>query len=185
MDVDEEEEYFREAAFAEALFKYQSYTVFTKAFWGGVTLIVPPGVAVEQNGQAIMGGFGGTGGVYSAATHSIPQTVRTPKWTGPPWSPALFAPGSESGDHHQGVVLGVVCHYGVDQIRRQVEGTALMGSVSVAVNQRAKPAEFLTPEQVEEELKKAPEPSTYQSPRTRQDMVDEALAKALGGRVPT
>lgn len=130
--------------FSQALFKYQSYTVFTKAFWGGVTLIVPPGVAVEQNGQAIMGGFGGTGGVYSAATHSIPQTAASPV------------------------------------ITIKVEGTALMGSVSVAVNQRAKPAEFLTPEQVEEELKKAPEPST-----TRQDMVDEALAKALGGRVPT
>lgn len=101
-------------------------------------MIVPPGVTVEQNGQAIMGGFGGSGGVYSAAT-----------------TPAA--------------VSGV--------IKIKVEGTAVMGSVSVAVNERAKPAVLLTPEQVEEELQKEPEPST-----TRQDMVDQALQRALGGR---
>eukprot|EP00435_Cladocopium_sp_Y103_P069246 s123_g33.t1 len=54
--------------FSQALFKFPEYIVNTKAFWGGVTVIVPPGVTVEQNGQAIMGGFGGSGGVYSAAT---------------------------------------------------------------------------------------------------------------------
>mmetsp|Transcript_45148 Transcript_45148/g.55290 ORF Transcript_45148/g.55290 Transcript_45148/m.55290 type:complete len:164 (-) Transcript_45148:8-499(-) len=128
--------------FSQALFQHREYTIFTKAFWGGVTLIVPPGVNVEQNGQAILGGFGGSGGVYSSAT------------TGP------------------AAASGV--------ITIKVEGTAIMGSVSVAVNERAKPAVLLTPEQVEEELKKEPEPST-----TRQDMVDQALQKALGGRVPT
>eukprot|EP00434_Breviolum_minutum_P033447 symbB.v1.2.029594.t1/scaffold3261.1/size60078/2 len=54
--------------FSQALFKYKEYTIYTKAFWGGVTVIVPPGVTVEQNGQAILGGFGGNGGVYSSAT---------------------------------------------------------------------------------------------------------------------
>ncbi|CAE7948311.1 unnamed protein product, partial [Symbiodinium sp. KB8] len=42
-----------------------------QAFWGGVTIIVPPGVAVEQNGQAIMGSFAGNGGVYSSATETV------------------------------------------------------------------------------------------------------------------
>mmetsp|Transcript_31832 Transcript_31832/g.68571 ORF Transcript_31832/g.68571 Transcript_31832/m.68571 type:complete len:161 (-) Transcript_31832:68-550(-) len=125
--------------FSQALFKHPEYIVHTKAFWGGITVIVPPGVTVEQNGQAIMGGFGGSGGVYSAAT------------TGPAAVPGV--------------------------IKIKVEGTAVMGSVSVAVNERAKPAVLLTPEQVEEELQKEPEPST-----TRQDVVDQALQRALGGR---
>ena len=32
------------------------------AFWGSVTVIVPPNVAVEQDGSAILGGFGDAGG---------------------------------------------------------------------------------------------------------------------------
>merc|ERR1711976_936163 len=39
-------------------------TIHTKAMWGGITIIVPPNVIVEQNGRAILGGFGGSGGLY-------------------------------------------------------------------------------------------------------------------------
>eukprot|EP00437_Effrenium_voratum_P021193 CAMPEP_0181462150 /NCGR_PEP_ID=MMETSP1110-20121109/34247_1 /TAXON_ID=174948 /ORGANISM="Symbiodinium sp., Strain CCMP421" /LENGTH=161 /DNA_ID=CAMNT_0023586801 /DNA_START=30 /DNA_END=515 /DNA_ORIENTATION=+ len=126
--------------FSQALFKHTTYTVHTKAFWGGVTIIVPPGVSVEQDGQAIMGGFGGTGGLYSAATHGIGAATNS------------------------GITI-------------KISGTAMMGSVSVAVNQRAKPAVLMTQEQIDEELKKDPEPST-----THQDMVQQAIQQALGGR---
>mmetsp|Transcript_42330 Transcript_42330/g.78859 ORF Transcript_42330/g.78859 Transcript_42330/m.78859 type:complete len:165 (+) Transcript_42330:45-539(+) len=126
--------------FSQALFVHSAYTIYTKAFWGGVTLIVPPGVAVEQNGQAILGGFAGSGGVYSSAADTLHTTA------------------------------------GNSSIMIKVEGTAVMGSVTVAVNERAKPAILLSPEQLQEELKKEPEPST-----TRQDMVNQALATALGG----
>ena len=37
-------------------------TIRSTAFWGSVTVIVPPNVAVEQDGSAILGGFGDTGG---------------------------------------------------------------------------------------------------------------------------
>merc|ERR1712181_69165 len=52
----------------------QVITIHTKAMWGGVTIIVPPNVIVEQNGQAILGGFGGSGGLY----HSSSEQVRAP-----------------------------------------------------------------------------------------------------------
>jgi len=51
--------------FSHALFTDPIITIHSKAMWGGVTIIVPPDVLVEQNGRAIMGGFGGTGGLYS------------------------------------------------------------------------------------------------------------------------
>merc|ERR1712217_508840 len=54
--------------FSRALFTEPVITVHSKAMWGGVTIIVPPNVVVEQNGRAIMGGFGGTGGLYSNST---------------------------------------------------------------------------------------------------------------------
>eukprot|EP00437_Effrenium_voratum_P036607 CAMPEP_0181462006 /NCGR_PEP_ID=MMETSP1110-20121109/34170_1 /TAXON_ID=174948 /ORGANISM="Symbiodinium sp., Strain CCMP421" /LENGTH=163 /DNA_ID=CAMNT_0023586647 /DNA_START=39 /DNA_END=530 /DNA_ORIENTATION=+ len=126
--------------FSQALFTLSAYTVYTKAFWGGVTIIVPPGVAVEQNGQAIMGSFAGNGGVYSSATETVQSRATNAS------------------------------------ITIKVEGTAMWGSVTVAVNERAKPAVVLTPEQLREELSKDADPST-----TRQDMVDQALSKALGG----
>merc|ERR1712217_6965 len=53
--------------FSRALFTEPVITVHSKAMWGGVTIIVPPNVVVEQNGRAIMGGFGGSGGLYSSS----------------------------------------------------------------------------------------------------------------------
>ena len=40
----------------------QVITIRSTAFWGSVTVIVPPNVAVEQDGSAILGGFGDAGG---------------------------------------------------------------------------------------------------------------------------
>lgn len=40
-------------------------TIRSTAFWGSVTLIVPPNVCVEQDGAAILGGFGDCGGLWS------------------------------------------------------------------------------------------------------------------------
>eukprot|EP00439_Symbiodinium_sp_Y106_P047447 s2623_g6.t1 len=94
--------------FSQALFTQSAYTVYTKAFWGGVTIIVPPGVAVEQNGQAIMGAFAGNGGLYTSATDTVQSRATNAS------------------------------------ITIKVEGTAMWGSVTVAVNERAKPAVVLT-----------------------------------------
>jgi len=46
-------------------------TIRSTAFWGSVTVIVPPNVAVEQDGAAIMGGFGDTGGVGDDAENAV------------------------------------------------------------------------------------------------------------------
>jgi len=61
--------------FSQALFIHPVITVRTTAFWGGVTLIVPPNVAVEQNGQAILGGFGSGGGAFQSSTGPLPATA--------------------------------------------------------------------------------------------------------------
>lgn len=65
--------------FSHALFRESVITVHARAFWGGVTIIVPPNVVVEQNGRAIMGGFGGSGGLYystgkRSAVSSVPNS---------------------------------------------------------------------------------------------------------------
>jgi len=68
--------------FSQALFKHPVITIRSTAFWGSVTLIVPPNVAVEQDGSAILGGFGEAGGVWSnhntvgASQSSAPVTLR-------------------------------------------------------------------------------------------------------------
>lgn len=53
--------------FSQALFQHPVITVSTTAFWGGVTVIVPAKVQVEQDGQAIFGGFGDEGGIYASS----------------------------------------------------------------------------------------------------------------------
>lgn len=50
--------------FSHALFTEPVITIHSKAMWGGVTIIVPPNVVVEQHGRAIMGAFGSSGGLY-------------------------------------------------------------------------------------------------------------------------
>mmetsp|Transcript_58754 Transcript_58754/g.110060 ORF Transcript_58754/g.110060 Transcript_58754/m.110060 type:complete len:206 (+) Transcript_58754:45-662(+) len=61
--------------FSQAIFIHPVITVHAAAFWGGVTLIVPPNVTVEQNGRAILGGFGDGGGVYHSSSGSMPETL--------------------------------------------------------------------------------------------------------------
>jgi len=61
--------------FSQALFTHPVITVHACAFWGGVTVIVPPNVNVEQNGKAILGGFGAGGGVYHSSHGSMPTTA--------------------------------------------------------------------------------------------------------------
>ena len=61
--------------FSQALFTHPVITVHACAFWGGVTIIVPPNVNVEQNGKAILGGFGDGGGVYHSSHGSMPTTA--------------------------------------------------------------------------------------------------------------
>eukprot|EP00490_Sorites_sp_Unknown_P029212 CAMPEP_0114654852 /NCGR_PEP_ID=MMETSP0191-20121206/10717_1 /TAXON_ID=126664 /ORGANISM="Sorites sp." /LENGTH=250 /DNA_ID=CAMNT_0001870399 /DNA_START=57 /DNA_END=804 /DNA_ORIENTATION=+ len=61
--------------FSQALFVHPEITIHATAFWGGVHLIVPPNVVVEQNGRAIMGGFGSSGGLYHSSTGAMPETL--------------------------------------------------------------------------------------------------------------
>ncbi|CAE7752566.1 betA [Symbiodinium sp. CCMP2456] len=56
--------------FSQALFQHPVITISSTAFMGSVTLIVPPGVAVEQDGSAIFGGFGDAGGIWSSSQSS-------------------------------------------------------------------------------------------------------------------
>mmetsp|Transcript_8522 Transcript_8522/g.18163 ORF Transcript_8522/g.18163 Transcript_8522/m.18163 type:complete len:202 (-) Transcript_8522:164-769(-) len=126
--------------FSQALFTHSVYTVYTKAFWGGVTLIVPPNVAVEQNGHAIMGGFGGSGGLFHSSGGQMAETVS-----------------------NAGIIV-------------KVEGTAVMGAVSVTVNQMAAPAQLITAEEAARILREVPaQPST-----TKEDVRRQAIEKALG-----
>lgn len=60
--------------FSQALFTKQVININARAFLGGVLLIVPPNVAVEQDGKAILGGFGGRGGVYRTRHGVLPET---------------------------------------------------------------------------------------------------------------
>jgi len=55
---------------SQALFQHPVITISSTAFMGSVTLIVPPGVAVEQDGSAIFGGFGDAGGIWSSSQSS-------------------------------------------------------------------------------------------------------------------
>ncbi|CAE7746965.1 unnamed protein product [Symbiodinium pilosum] len=61
--------------FSQALFVHPVITVHARAFWGGVTLVVPPNVTVEQNGRAILGGFGDGGGVFHSSQGAVPETL--------------------------------------------------------------------------------------------------------------
>ncbi|CAE7347745.1 unnamed protein product [Symbiodinium natans] len=61
--------------FSQALFVHPVITVRAAAFWGGVSLIVPPNVLVQQNGRAILGGFGDGGGVYHSSSGCVPETL--------------------------------------------------------------------------------------------------------------
>lgn len=58
-----------------AIFTHPVITIRSKAFWGGVTVIVPPNVDVEQNGTAIMGSFGDSAGLYSSSSGRISQQL--------------------------------------------------------------------------------------------------------------
>jgi len=61
--------------FSQALFIQPIITVHATAFWGGVTLIVPSNVTVEQDGQAILGGFGSCGGVYGRRSTTLAESA--------------------------------------------------------------------------------------------------------------
>eukprot|EP00439_Symbiodinium_sp_Y106_P036140 s1255_g4.t1 len=61
--------------FSQALFVHPVITIRATAFWGGVSLIVPPNVLVQQNGRAILGGFGDGGGVYHSSSGPVAETV--------------------------------------------------------------------------------------------------------------
>jgi len=67
--------------FSQALFQHPVITIQSTAFMGSVTIIIPPGVVVEQDGAAIFGGFGDNGGIWSSSQSSglagrAPVTLR-------------------------------------------------------------------------------------------------------------
>lgn len=64
--------------FSQALFEHPVITIRSTAFWGSVTLIVPPNVKVEQDGAAILGGFGDVGGVWQNTLNDLPQNLQNP-----------------------------------------------------------------------------------------------------------
>mmetsp|Transcript_116145 Transcript_116145/g.375287 ORF Transcript_116145/g.375287 Transcript_116145/m.375287 type:complete len:279 (+) Transcript_116145:64-900(+) len=134
--------------FSQALFTHSVIKIYTKAFWGGVTIIVPPGVSVEQDGRAIMGGFGTSGGLYhSDAGGRLPETT------------------TEAA------------------ITIKVEGTAIMGAIKAAVNQRAAPAQLISAQEAARILREVPEaPSTTRSDMLQQALGDAAAALHLRGQ---
>ena len=89
---------------------------FVPSFRAMVTI---PGVTVEQNGQAIMGAFGGSGGLYSAATTG--PVARRP-WAAwcemwdmlGPWSPP---PNIDDSWSQPSILLGIFdpCVAGYDE----------------------------------------------------------------------
>eukprot|EP00435_Cladocopium_sp_Y103_P047911 s1833_g14.t1 len=156
--------------FSQALFIHPEITIHATAFWGGVHLIVPPNVVVEQklgslgrqklghfvhklcgcllavhvglrNGRAIMGGFGNSGGLYHSSSGAMPETM------------------------------------GNTQITIKVRGTAVMGSVSAMVNRRATPARLMTLEEAQLEMQQPAVPSTTQEDM-RQQILGEVFAAA-------
>jgi len=130
--------------FSQALFVHPVITIHAHAFWGGVTLIVPPNVCVEQNGTAIFGGFGGGGGIYARQrTGAMPST----------------APNS-------GIII-------------KIEGTAVMGAVTAAVNRSACPAELMTWEEAARTIREVPVPAST----TREDMLQQFIGDALSQRL--
>ncbi|CAE7753288.1 unnamed protein product [Symbiodinium pilosum] len=67
--------------FSQALFQHPVMTLSSTAFMGSVTIIIPPGMLVEQDGSAIFGGFGDCGGIWSSSQSSglagrAPVTLR-------------------------------------------------------------------------------------------------------------
>lgn len=135
--------------FSQALFVHPVITIRARAFWGGVTLIVPPNVYVEQNGTAVLGGFGGRGGVFCRQrTSAMPR-----------------AP-SNSG------------------ITIKIEGTAVMGSVTIAVNRSASPARLMTWEEASRIIEEVPAPDTTTWEDMRQQIICDALSKRLASAHP-
>lgn len=61
--------------FSQAIFVHRVITIKVTAYAGAVTLIVPPNVHVEQKGHAVLGAFGGGGGVFSRSNGALPETV--------------------------------------------------------------------------------------------------------------
>eukprot|EP00931_Biecheleriopsis_adriatica_P067745 TRINITY_DN4180_c0_g1_i1.p1 TRINITY_DN4180_c0_g1~~TRINITY_DN4180_c0_g1_i1.p1 ORF type:complete len:239 (-),score=46.05 TRINITY_DN4180_c0_g1_i1:259-909(-) len=61
--------------FSQAIFVHPVITIKVTAYAGGVTLIVPPNVHVEQKGHAVLGAFGGGGGVFFRRNCALSETV--------------------------------------------------------------------------------------------------------------
>merc|ERR1712014_243348 len=116
---------------------------------GGVTLIVPPNVCVEQNGTAILGGFGGGGGVYARQrTGAMPSTAS-----------------------NSGIII-------------KIEGTAVMGAVTAAVNRSASPAELMTWEEAARIIQEVPAPASTTQEDMRRQFIGDALSQRLASAPP-
>lgn len=135
--------------FSQALFVHPVITIRAHAFWGGVTLIVPPNIRVEQNGTAILGGFGGGGGVYARQrTGAMPTTA------------------SDSG------------------ITIEIEGAAVMGAVTAAVNRSASPAKLMSWEEAARIVQEVPAPASTTVVDMHQQFIGDALCKRLASAPP-
>jgi len=134
--------------FSQAIFVHPVITIKVTAYAGGVTLIVPPNVHVEQNGEAILGGFGAGGGVYHRSRSAMPTTV------------------SNSG------------------ITIKIEGTAVMGAVSAAVNRNAAPAQLVTLEEAARIIREVPEQPSTTREDMRQQIIGDALSRRLASAPP-
>eukprot|EP00930_Biecheleria_cincta_P083379 TRINITY_DN72963_c0_g1_i1.p1 TRINITY_DN72963_c0_g1~~TRINITY_DN72963_c0_g1_i1.p1 ORF type:complete len:266 (+),score=54.61 TRINITY_DN72963_c0_g1_i1:68-799(+) len=135
--------------FSQALFVHPVITIRAHAFWGGVTLIVPPNVCVEQNGRAILGGFGGGGGVYARRrTGAMPSTALD-----------------------SGIII-------------KIEGTAVMGAVTAAVNRSASPARLMTWEEASRIIEEVPAPESTTREDMRQQVICDALSQHLASAPP-
>ena len=144
--------YFSNLKIALGGFVLQVITIRSTAFWGSVTVIVPPNVLVEQDGAAILGGFGDAGGVWQSTGEGAPAM-------------ATAAAGSAAG--------------GTGPIRIKIVGTALMGRVNAVVNHRAKPAQLLSDADVERILREPAEPSTTVSDFVGQALQVSSLKEVL------
>mmetsp|Transcript_97016 Transcript_97016/g.172678 ORF Transcript_97016/g.172678 Transcript_97016/m.172678 type:complete len:257 (-) Transcript_97016:179-949(-) len=127
--------------FSQALFVYPVITVHAHAFWGGVTLVVPPNVRVEQDGRALLGGFGAGGGVYHRGHGAMPTTASN------------------------------------SEITIKIEGTAVMGAVTAAVNRKASPAQLLSWQEAIRIIQEDPAPASTTREDMKQQIIGEALSK--------
>jgi len=147
--------------FSQAIFVHPVITIKVTAYAGGVTLIVPPNVHVEQKGHAVLGAFGGGGGVFYKSNG--------------------FGGGGGVFYRGNGALPETVSNSGITV---KIEGRAFMGAVNAAVNRNAAPAQLVTSEEAARIIREVPEQPSTTRADMRQQIIDDALSQRLASAPP-